>query len=105
MKEILAGELIGIIEEECVPGATLPRAEPEERIAATMASHPRSKNFGKVALEQAQSSFPKFLGHGKQAIAAAPFFWFWSSRVAPGTHSSSIIPINLPGFLLFSLLC
>ena len=24
------GELIGIIEDECVPGATLPRAEPEE---------------------------------------------------------------------------
>ena len=24
------GELIGIIEDKCVPGATLPRAEPEE---------------------------------------------------------------------------
>ena len=74
MKEILAGELIGIIEEECVPGATLPRAEPEERIAATMASHPRSKTFGKVAraIERALSSFPTFLRYGKEAIVAAP---------------------------------
>ena len=43
------GELIGIIEEECVPGVTLPRTEPEEysHSAAAMISLPWSKNFGK----------------------------------------------------------
>ena len=56
------GKLIGIIEDKCLPGATLPIEQHQKNGATAMASLPRSKNYGKeMELVQRQVNLLKFL--------------------------------------------
>ena len=72
------GEIISIIEEQCVPGATLPRAEPEEWSYSDGFFAEEQKLRERLELVQRQVNLPKFLFLGREAIAAAPIYTFCS---------------------------